>query len=479
MVHEQLAGLKDQFADQTVLHPLGMLAVIVLGAAMFLVPRRHAIFPMLAMACFISPAQRVSVVTLDFTLLRIMIVFGWVRILARGEYRQLRWQLLDTLMVAWAVCGSLAYVLQQGNFQAVIFKAGASFDSLGTYFLFRCLLRSWTDLEAVAAAIAVISVPVAAAFVIEHATRRNLFAFFGGVNEITWERDGKLRCQGAFAHAILAGCFWASLMPIVASQWWRDRRGKVLAVTGLAMSLVTVMACASSTPVVGVAAGGAAAGMFLLRHWMRPFRWGVLGLLVVMHLVMNQPIWHLIGRIDLVGGSTGFHRFQLIQGAVDHFGEWCLLGTISTAHWGRHLYDVTNQYILEGVRGGFLTLVLFVAGISVAFRQVGRARKAVDGDRYHEVLAWSLGVALFVHCMNFIAVSYFGQIIMVWYMTLAAIGSMGGFATAPAAAAAPRPVPSRPPAPAAGPYVFSPGGRVAAGEALMVGRVERTRGPVA
>ena len=35
-------------------------------------------------------------------------------------------------------------------------------------------------------------------------------------------------------------------------------------------------------------------------------------------------------------------------------------------------------------------------------------------------------VALFVHVANFMAVSYFGQIIMVWYMTLAVIASLDG-----------------------------------------------------
>ena len=35
-----------------------------------------------------------------------------------------------------------------------------------------------------------------------------------------------------------------------------------------------------------------------------------------------------------------------------------------------------------------------------------------------------LGVGLFVHCMNYIAVSYFGQIEMLWYLQLAIITSL-------------------------------------------------------
>jgi hypothetical protein len=31
---------------------------------------------------------------------------------------------------------------------------------------------------------------------------------------------------------------------------------------------------------------------------------------------------------------------------------------------------------------------------------------------------------MFVHCMNFIGISYFGQIVAVWYMSLAAVSSL-------------------------------------------------------
>ena len=41
-----------------------------------------------------------------------------------------------------------------------------------------------------------------------------------------------------------------------------------------------------------------------------------------------------------------------------------------------------------------------------------------------KMLAWGLGVAMLVHVTSFMAVSYFGQIIMVWYMTLAIIGGL-------------------------------------------------------
>ena len=39
-------------------------------------------------------------------------------------------------------------------------------------------------------------------------------------------------------------------------------------------------------------------------------------------------------------------------------------------------------------------------------------------------MAWALGVSLFIHCVIFIGVSYFGQSMMLWYLMLAMIGSL-------------------------------------------------------
>ena len=39
-------------------------------------------------------------------------------------------------------------------------------------------------------------------------------------------------------------------------------------------------------------------------------------------------------------------------------------------------------------------------------------------------ISWALGVALLVHSMSFISISYWGQIHMIWYLLLAMIGSL-------------------------------------------------------
>jgi hypothetical protein len=375
------------------------------------------------MACFVAPAQRLVVFSLDFNLLRLIVLFGWARVLLRKETTHFRWNTLDACMLAFTVATTGLYTLQYGSVSAFVNRLGASFDAVGMYFLFRMLVRSFDDLRQAVMWSVIAAVPVALAFVIESQTGRNLFAFLGGVPAITLVRNGRLRCQGAFAHPVLAGCFWASLMPLIASLWWQRGQWRIAAVGGLFLSLLIIVLSASSTPVLALLAGTTGMTAYLLRQHVRLIRWSVVFVLMGLHIVMQAPVWHLISRVSAVGGSTGWHRFHLIDNFIRRWDEWALLGTMSTAHWGAGLEDVTNQYVLEGVRGGMLSLVLFVTAITIAFARVGRLwRAAPDGTE--RLFAWALGVSLFVHCVNFIGVSYFGQITMLWYLCLAAIGSM-------------------------------------------------------
>lgn len=429
----------------TTLHPLGLVAVLVLGGAMLFVPRRFAIWPMIVMACFIASAQRLVIAGADFNLLRLMVLFGVVRVVMRGEYAGFRWKAMDFALVAWLISGTIAYTTYYGTPQALLNRMGWMYDGLGMYFVFRCLIRGWRDVDRTAMGFIIASVPVAFAFVVEYITQRNAFAIFGGVPEVTWIRDGKLRCQGAFAHPILAGTFWATLMPLMAARWWRGGPGRYAAVIGVGCALMIVYACASSGAVLSVLTGAFGGAMFVFRRYMGTICLGVFVLLIGLHLTMQAPVWHLISRVDVIGGSTGWHRYHLIDQTINNFDEWWLFGTHSTAHWGHGLYDITNQYVLEGVRGGFVTLMLFVTMIVLGFLAVGSIWRRAAVDTYTTALGWALGVSLFVHVVSFTGVSYFGQIIMIWFLLLAMICSMKPApGTMPVLARQPRKAPPRP-----------------------------------
>ena len=410
--------------SQTVLHPIGLMAVILLGIATLIVPRRYAIVPILVVACLISPGQRIMAATLDFNMLRVMILFGWIRIFMTGEARGFKWRSLDILVVLWTLSGTAILMLREGTLASLIYRFGLMYDACGMYFLFRLLIRSWSDVEVIITSAAVISVPVAAFFLLEQATGRNVFAIFGGVSEITVVRDGRLRCRGPFAHPIYAGCFWAALMPMIGALWFKAHPKRWLAPVGLLASMVVILTTSSATPISAMMVAIIGAALYPLRRYVSWMRWATVFGLVGLHLAMIQPVWHLLARINLVGGA-GWYRYKLIDEFINRFHEWWLLGSSNYEEWWEYGFEaVTNQYVLEAVQGGLLTLLLFITIIVCGFQGVGRVIRSAADDRFSRYASWAVGASLLVHCAAFIGVAYFGQVYVVWYLGLSIIGSM-------------------------------------------------------
>ncbi len=416
------------YTNQNLVNPIGFLILVVLGIGVFVLSRRSVILPMLLMACFVSAAQRIIVLGLDFNFIRILVVCGALRLLIRREYLSFHRRPLDTWVLCWALSAIVFYTIRLATFGGFVNRMGFAFDSLGMYFLFRCWIRDWKDIDRLVQGLLWTSIPLALLFIIENRTGRNMFSIFGGVPYVTVIRQGRLRCQGAYSHAILAGCFWATILPFFCARWWKSGNGKMWAVTGSMAGLIIVMCSASSTPVLAVLCAILGGVGFYWRSQMRVIRWGVLAMLFGLHIVMAAPVWHLISRVSAVGGSTGWHRYNLIDQTIKHFSQWCVMGCSgrTVASWGVYAGDVTNQYILEGINGGAVTLCLFIGCVAVAFRETGKIWKQAPKSSYQLALSWAIGVSLFVHCANFIGVSYFGQITILWYLNLAMIGSLSG-----------------------------------------------------
>lgn len=414
----------SDFGNKTEVLPLGLAALGVLLIMALLLPRRWAALPAILLLCFIPAGQRVVISTIDFSFIRIMMMVIWMRLVVRAEVRPIVWNHLDRVMIAWAVIAVVTGTLQGATLSIFINRVGSSVDAMMVYFFFRLVIRSHEDLAALATMFMVCGFAVAGFFLIENRTQQNMFYVFGGVPQFTDVRDGRLRCQGAFAHSILAGCFWACIVPFYMVRGWLKGDWLLPAFASVA-SLLIVALCASSTPVMAVGFGILGGALFLLRGALRWIRWLVFGWLCVLHFfLMKMPVWHLLARVDIVGGSTGWHRYHLVDKFFERFPEWYLVGTPRTGHWGPGLHDVTNEFVAEGVAGGILRLAAYVMAIWLSFAGVSRSMRYPGGSRAYRYCAWALGTALFMHCMNYIAVTYFEQIVVEYYVTLAAISSL-------------------------------------------------------
>ncbi len=358
-------------------------------------------------------------------------LFGWTRVLLRGEFRKIKLGQLDKMILWWTAIGFVAYVGLWRSGDAIIYKMGATYNIIGFYFLFRMMLRSLDDVIQVFRTIAVLVVPLAICMLFEKSTGRNLFAVFGGVSEITIVRDGVLRCQGPFSHPILAGTFGATVFPLVACLWLNGGIGKLMAAGGVISSLIITVASGSSGPVLAFMAAVLALGLWRARDHMFLLRRGIAVGLVSLQIFMKAPIWFLLARVDVFSGSTGFHRAMLIDGAFHNLGDWWLMGTQSTLSWAdeeQGLFDVTNQYLQVGAEGGIVSMGLFIWIIVCAFRLVGLTRRSmaeIGESATNQFFVWGLGAALFAHVVSYVSVSYFDQNFVNWYLLLAMIATVG------------------------------------------------------
>lgn len=392
---------------------LASLCILMLTA-----PRSFFLFPFVMAVCFIPMNQRLFIVGLDFTVLRVLVLFGLIRLLFKNEMRDVRWNYFDKLIFSWVLVETLVYTLQWQTFSAFINRLGVAFDCIGMYWLFRHIIRNWEDVAQIIKFFGFFAIITAPMVALEKFHQPSFFSFFGPV-EAVFDR-GRFRCAGPFPHAIMMGTFWASLLPLFYARI-KNNSDKLFFWLSIFAALSNVYFSASSTPIMTVVAVIVFWKLYNIRSHGKELLYAFCFCLLILHLVMNKPVWHLMARADIFGGSTGWHRYHLFNEFVHNMPEWFLLGTKNTGHWGYGLQDVTNQFVLEAVRGGFVTLLIFC---KIVYNAIKLPCKFSLIERNQEIvwLTWGICVAMFGHFITFWGVSYFGQINMLLYLTFAFSG---------------------------------------------------------
>src|SRR2546429_6652993 len=141
-----LAGV-DWYTDNTTfINPMGIGFTVLMGVLLISLPRRYALVPVIALTCFMTMGQRILFFDLNFTMIRVLALFGWARLILRGEIRSFKWNAIDTALVWWTVSSVVTYTLLWGTSEAFINRCGLAYNALGMYFLFRFLVLDWNDI---------------------------------------------------------------------------------------------------------------------------------------------------------------------------------------------------------------------------------------------------------------------------------------------------------------------------------------------
>jgi len=407
---------------------LGFLFAAVTVGMLFGLQRRWAPLALLIGTTYISLEQQLQIGPFHLPVVRLLIAFGLVRVLMKGERVFGGINLLDRIMFLWAAWAICSLIFHKSSI--VVFRLGVVYDILGSYLLFRIFIRGITDLDFIFKMVGILLVPLAVLMVVEKLRGQNPFGYIGFGQPIPELRKGYFRAQGAFGHSILAGNVGAVCLPMGIALW--NQRYK-LAPLLTAAAFAIVLASGSSGPVMTAFTVLLGLAFWKIKGHLRVVRWLGLAALFGLNCIMNDPVYFLIARIDIAGGSTGYFRSQLIRSTIEHFTEWWLAGTDYTRHWmatgipaNADHTDMTNYYIQMGVWGGVALVLLFVAMLWAGFSRVGKVLR-FNSNLSHEqqFLVWTLGCILFGHATTFVSISYFDQTIVYLCLAVACIGSIG------------------------------------------------------
>jgi hypothetical protein len=416
-------------ATETILGPFVLVGMVLVIVLIFALPRKYVVAPLLfgMILCPVGQALFLGGVHLFVT--RILILAGWLRVgvsKISGSSATVERYSLDKMFLLWALFRSACFIAQYLKEGAIINQAGFLLDALGGFFLIRALICDNEDVQRVIKIFAAIAVVLALTMAYEEATRVNIYGIIGRSPVIPELRNDLVRAQGPFEHALLAGTFAATLFPLL--FWlWKSGRSRMLGMAGMCSVVLIVFTTQCSTPILALGAAVFGLCFWPFRKQMRMVRWGIVAAIIGLQMVMKAPFWWVIQHLDVIGGSSGWHRAELVDLFIRHFFDWWLIGTSNNALWGHMTWDICNQYVAEGEVGGLATFSLFVGMIVVCFKWLGKARKSAEGDLRQEWYFWALAAALFSHVVAYFGISYFDQTRFSWYTLLVLIS----VATAP------------------------------------------------
>jgi hypothetical protein len=432
--YSQLVGGFGHGVTESVFSPIALVFVLIAGILVCILPRSKAIIPFFLAAILIPMNQILVVAGLHFPMLKILTLFGMMRVIWAKLTRNEKvfsggMNGIDVAMIIFTGFTAIDGILLWREWGEVVFQFGQIYTPCGIYFLVRFLIRDDEDVKQTLRVWAWVMAILAAIMICEQLTGRNpVYSLLGGADAYTHElasvRGNGLRAEGTFAHAILAGTFGGISFPLFVGLWWKDKKQRISAAVGAVGSLIVVVAANTSTSYFACIAGIFALCCWPLRKYMRPIRWGLVATIVSLHIYMKAPVWALIGRINLTGDSSTWHRYELVNECIVHFWSWVLIGTKDYGSWGWDMFDLSNQYVAIADTSGIIPLISFLAILVCSFKYLGRVRRTVEEDRRNELFIWALCAAVFANAIGMFGISYFDQTMVALYALLAIVSSV-------------------------------------------------------
>lgn len=381
----------------------------------------------------------VSIGTIDISLGRFVVAVLLLRCLIdpRITLHRPSWCRLDTFVVLSMAAYTIPIFLTHPLEQAVENRAGFLMDTFLAYCVVRFIVTDYSKLVKIIKIVAIILVPLAVIGLIEATTgirpfgvlleRSHMFSYLSNYGE----RWGLYRAFGPFSHSILFGCTFGLFFPLI--YYLRNETGSwryyALILSGTA--IVGAMSSMSSGPWVMMGVVIVCLAMERFKKWLKSVIIFMIISVILVEIISNRPFYHVIASYANPLGGSGWHRAKLIDLAIEHVNEWWLLGYgTEDPGWGETLgmekTDITNEFIFAAVRYGIWGLAALCAVLTVAFRHMIRVYKRTPYKPIKS-LAWAFGSMLVAVIVCWMSVSFFGQLMPLFYSMLGLLGSFYAF----------------------------------------------------
>ena len=408
--------------------PTFLILLFSLCIAIISVNKEKIIVPIIIAMFFLPADISIKFGQFNFYAIRILAIVGIAKLYFTTKNIFFQFNTIDNLFFIYNIFGTIIYIFASYNILgAFIFKSGESIDSILLYTVFRHIILSKESLKLIIKTFFICVIILLPFAIYEFYTANNLFSIVGR-NAISI-RDGEIRASCTFSHSILFGSFAAATIPILWANYVSDRSIKSFyKIIPVLCCIFYIYACSSSGPVIALVVTVLLLFFFKWKEYGPEFAWLVSISALFLHFIREKPLWHfLFVRISIKQSSTGFHRYLLIEAAIKEFWNWWLLGYGDRGpqwhlkYWSYNhakFTDVTNQYIFEGVNGGFITMLLFLFLCSKAIKTLW-SFSISQSNKMDQWLIWGFFVMMISHCVSFLSVTYFGQITMLFYLTIA------------------------------------------------------------
>jgi hypothetical protein len=411
------------------MNPIAFIFFLICAMALLTVPKKWAPIPLLLGCTYMTFGQGIDVFSISLPIYRMLLIVGVARVVIKSEPIPNGLNYIDKLMIVWAIWVIFASLFHNQDRAGPITAGGEVFNIFLPYFLIRIWCTDLREIGVVINAIALILAPIMVEMMFEKLTGKNLFSVFGGVPDNVLLREGKLRAQGPFRHPILAGTVGASSIPLFVGI---IKQSRIVGIIGIIAGVGITVACASSGPLMTLLTGTFGLILWRWNHFVRLLRYSSAIIYIILMVLMTRPPYYLISKIDLSGGSTGWHRSYLIERTILYFEEWWLFGCDETRHWmplqgfasDAYHTDITNYYIGFAVTGGLFAMLLVIWMMGCAFRWVGRIHdESLQIAPDQSFMIWCFGASLFSHAVTSVSVAYFDQSMLYFWLCVAVISS--------------------------------------------------------